>query len=159
MKKVILGLTLLSAFTAFAGEKEACRIDVFVKLKPAIMSSWVKAEYSDLNPVECLVKAFDLAEKNEKINIRLNDKDLSLSGKLKVRTANESNDERDACRIDVFVKLKPSILSTLVMAENSNLNAFDCLVKAYDLAEKNDKINIQINDKQLNIKGKLEIRK
>jgi hypothetical protein len=85
MKTLLLLMTLASSTSVFAAQDEACQIDVFVKLKYSVLSTWVKAERSELNGVECLVRAYDLAEKNDKINIKINDKYLALAGNLKIR--------------------------------------------------------------------------
>lgn len=149
----------MTSITAFAKERKACEIDTFLRLHPAIFSTTVKAERSDLNLVECLIEASRLSDKNEKIDIRINDKDLNIKGKLQIRTSSVIPRTVEACRIDFYLNLKPAILSSWVKAEYSDLNSLECLVKAFDIAEKNDKVNVRINDEELKLKGKLEIRK
>jgi len=46
-----------------------------------------------------------------------------------------------------------------VKIERSNLNAYECLLKAFEIAEENDKVNIMINDEELNLKGDFKIKK
>jgi hypothetical protein len=159
MKKLLLALLTMTSITAFAKERKACEIDTFLRLHPAIFSTTVKAERSDLNLVECLIEASRLSDKNEKVDIRINDKDLNIKGKLQIRTNSVIPRTVEACRIDFYLNLKPAILSSWVKAEYSDLNSLECLVKAFDIAEKNDKVNVRINDEELKLKGKLEIRK
>jgi hypothetical protein len=63
----------------------ACQIDIFDKPDTQAKTKWVEAEHSELNAIECLVKAYDLAEKNNKIDIEIDDKKLNLIGKFKIR--------------------------------------------------------------------------
>lgn len=86
MKKTFLFLCIFGVTSAaIASEKEACRIDVFLKVKPGALSSWVKADYSDAGALECLIKAGELMEKNDKINIVIDDKEMNIKGKLEYR--------------------------------------------------------------------------
>ena len=159
MKKLFLGLLITFAGASFAETQSNCELDTYLRLYPRIFSGTVKAERSDINAVECLLEAARLSEKNETVKGRINDPELNLTGKFVIRTNNVLPALKEACQIDVFLDLKPRIFSSWVKIERSNLNALECLVKAYDLAEKNDKINIMINDEELNLKGNFKIRK
>lgn len=159
MKKLIIGLLLATTAQAFAGSSEKCQIDTYLRLYPAIFSTTVKAERSDKNVMECLFEAAALSQKNETVKAKIDDRENNINGKFEIRTNSVLPALHEACRIDTWLELKPRILSSWVKAEYSDLNALECLVKAYDLAEKNDKINIKINDESLNLKGSFKIRK
>ena len=159
MKHLIVGLLLATSAQAFAGSVEKCQIDTKLRLYPAIFSTEVKVERSDKNIVECINEAVALSEKNETVKAKINDSDLNIKGNFEIRTNSVLPALHEACRIDTWLELKPRILSSWVKAERSDLNALECLAKAYDLAEKNDKINIKINDQELNLKGTFKIRK
>lgn len=159
MKNLLVGLLMTVAGTSFAATQSKCSIDTHLRLYPAIFSTDVRVERSDKNVVECVVEAVSLSEKNETVKAIVADDELNIKGKFQIRTNSVLPALHEACRIDTFIKLQPAILSSWVKAERSDLNALECLAKAYDLADKNDKINIKINDQELNLKGNFKIRK
>jgi hypothetical protein len=159
MKKLLLGLLVTFAGASFAETQSNCELDTYFRLYPRIFSGTVKAERSDINAIECLFEASVLSAKNETVKGRIYDPELNIRGKFVIRTNNVLPALTEACRIDTYLELEPRILSSWVKIERSDLNTFECLLKALELAEKNDKINIMINDDKLNLKGSFKIRK
>lgn len=159
MKNLFLGLIITFAGASFAETQSKCELDTYLRLHPRIFSGTVKAERSDINAIECLFEAGKLSVKNETVKGRINDPELNIKGKFVYRTNNVLPALTEACRIDAFIDLKPRILSSWVKIERSHLNAYECLLKAFEIAEENDKVNIMINDEELNLKGDFKIKK
>ncbi len=159
MKKLFLGLLITFAGTSFAETQSNCELDTYLRLHPRIFSGTVKAERSDINALECIFEASKLSVKNETVKGRVNDPELKIKGKFVVRSNNVLPALKEACRIDAYINLEPRVLSSWVKVERSNLNTFECLLKAFEIAEKNDKVNVKINDDELNLKGNFKIRK
>lgn len=65
--------------------QKACEIYALNKLDNSEEKIWKKLEYSELNALECLVKAYDIAENFDTIDVILFDKELNLTGRFKIR--------------------------------------------------------------------------
>lgn len=159
MKTVIFAILAVISLSSQASSdsfrRVGCSIEATQKVAPqSYVNKIVLRENLDL--FQCIVAAGDFSMQYKNVNIGIKDQNLFVAGNLRIRKF-PAVTPGPSCQLEVFAKVKPGVFSTWIK-DDTELNAIECIVRAYDFSLRYQKVNIFINDPVLKMDGSLYIR-